>query len=227
MWTTGPFMRTTFALGWAVPRTRSTRAGATSDVFDSPQERGLSGRVRKGRRAILALASPLVGAQAPTEARRKPWPRWIAAKPLRRASCAAGRPRDAVEGAVSAWRASCLHSLFGARHLGKRYATERRQPAHPEWCGPRLRTCSIARRNEDYRDMYEKVRPHWHFARGRREVGLQARRGGRRILLTSKGFLLVGTKATPAFRCRGNVRVYSYRTCSIFHIVTCTIGDPN
>ena len=63
------------------------------------------------------------------------------------------------------------------------------------------------------------------FARGRREVGLQARHGGMRILLVSMGFLLFITKATPAIRRRGNVRGSSYRTCSIFHIVTCTIGE--
>jgi hypothetical protein len=43
-------------------------------------------------------------------------------------------------------------------------------------------------------------------------------------VLISKRFLRVLNKATPVIRRQGYDRVSSYRACSIFHIVTCTIG---
>jgi hypothetical protein len=135
------------------------------------------------RLALDAFASPLVGAQAPAERSDAD----SGCKPLRRASCAAGRPHDAAEGAVSVCRRAVLASMFVAPIL--QWVRDRAPPARAlqKWSGPRLRTCSIA--PLDYRDMFEKVRPLCQFARGRREVGLQARRGGRLLLLARQGLL--------------------------------------
>jgi hypothetical protein len=68
----------------------------------------------RGRMPLLAvaLASPLVGAQ-PDAARSDA----LGAQPLRRASCAAGRPRAAAEGAVRILLALVSASLFGASPL--------------------------------------------------------------------------------------------------------------
>jgi hypothetical protein len=58
----------------------------------------------------------------------------------------------------------------------------------------------------------------------RGEVGLQARRGGRRDVLLSKRFLRVVTRTTLSTDGRGYDRLLPIGRVRYFHFVTCTIG---